>query len=154
MSTTKANFKGGNTAATKVEASASLAKDLRAEHFKLGNDKIDYKSEHRSTFTEPQKNGFHKGQDPQLWKNNLFLGDYDKGDRYQTSYTTQYIQRDRISNKLSRNMFSDRGSTIVYGSDVVPNQFESEAKANFKLPAGGKKGQLEEGLKKDLTTHH
>ena len=89
---------------------------------------MNYKSESANSYQEPQRLNNAADEDKRrFYKGNIVLGDRMPNEMYNTSYNLDYKEKPIFKNEEARNDRADRGSSIVYGSDL--ENWESEAKA-------------------------
>ncbi|KRX00019.1 hypothetical protein PPERSA_00169 [Pseudocohnilembus persalinus] len=137
-----------------------LLQDLRKEHYSLGNDKANYKSENKRNFVEYTKEQLQDKPDlSELYKSHFRIGgpsqNTNNENRYKSDYKSNYQERDPIQNDSLRNDRTDRCSNIVLGSDKNNDQFVSEAKANMKdFSKDNNRGTVDPKLAKDLRGTH
>ena len=105
-----------------------------ATHFTVGNDEVNYASEHAKKFQEPNKESYKLlEQNPDIHKNHYSFGDKSLKDPnfYKSMYDNGFNHPHEISkNEKVRDERADRGSNIVFGTDKS-NTYLSEHHDQF-----------------------
>lgn len=94
---------------------------MKATHFSVGNDEVNYTSEHAKKFQEPNLESYKLlEQNPDIHKNHYVFGDQSLKDPnfYQSMYDSGFNRPHETSkNEKLRDERADRGSNIVFGTD-------------------------------------